>query len=432
MKKWMLLCSLAAVAGAVVVARSQDPQFNVQALTPYLTEEPPKASTTVSDSEFTATASTLSPAFYSPSEFPAVAPEAEEPETISVVFRNATFDQVSKWLVGRGFNLVIPAETSKSNRKVSLSLKDVPAEEGLDAIATALGGRWTRKGSVRVFQPGRSVGVFGAPMMEGRLLGLKGIDTEGMAISPQHLKEFKILGGEKLSLEQQKEIEQMAKHMAEMGAKLGETMPKTMELHLEKMADAFGKDGKVHLELAEKMAREGKKFEALGKEMELKFGKDFAEKMEKIHTKDGQEIRIMEKSMAEAHAKDAKKHEALAKEMEKKFGKDFAEKMEKSSKVIELRMKQLDKELAAKDREFKIKTDGKGMLFTEGRPVDFKSLAKSLTPEQREKHKKQGFLRFGDLDDAQRKLLGNLSAKGSWTVKYQVDDESLTIKSDSE
>jgi len=219
-------------------------------------------------------------------------------------------------------------------------------------------------------------------------------------------KEWKVFGdqfeGRFDSAEMQKHFKEMEKHFnsAEMQKHFNS---EEMQKHLKDMEKHLNSaDMQKHFQEMEKKMN-SPEMQKHFKEMEKKFNspeahakwKAFGEKMEK------------EFNSPESKAK----WEKLAKDMEGK-----AKLAEKDALVFELRAKEL---------EGKAKT-----LAINGADMDLRSLAKSLTTEQRAKHKKDGFLRIGDLTPAQRKFLGKLSADGNWTVQYSVEDERLTIKSD--
>jgi hypothetical protein len=62
--------------------------------------------------------------------------------------------------------------------------------------------------------------------------------------------------------------------------------------------------------------------------------------------------------------------------------------------------------------------------------TDLMDVAKSLTPAQREKNKAQGFLYWSDLDKDQQNMLGVHGWTGNWTITYNKDGETFTVKSD--
>lgn len=140
-------------------------------------------------------------------------------------------------------------------------------------------------------------------------------------------------------------------------------------------------------------------------------------------------------------AKDLKMSEAERKAFEKHM-KDAGEAMKKAlqnSKQWKIETKDLPdakewksldlKELKNLDelkelKELK-KLDGKVFTFDH---ADIQKLIKSLTPAQKEKQKKQGYLTPADLTDAQRKMLGGMK-DGSWSLTFVQDGQTLTIKS---
>lgn len=65
-----------------------------------------------------------------------------------------------------------------------------------------------------------------------------------------------------------------------------------------------------------------------------------------------------------------------------------------------------------------------------GEPLELAKLVKSLTPAQLDLHKKQGYLKLGDLNPEQRKWLGNLGEnKGEFEVTFAEGDKKVTIRS---
>jgi len=59
---------------------------------------------------------------------------------------------------------------------------------------------------------------------------------------------------------------------------------------------------------------------------------------------------------------------------------------------------------------------------------DLGKLVESLTPEQLEKNKSKGYLTIDDLTAEQRKMLGSFDGDGDFTVKFEKDGKSVTIK----
>ncbi|MBS1713274.1 MAG: LytR C-terminal domain-containing protein [Armatimonadetes bacterium] len=79
-------------------------------------------------------------------------------------------------------------------------------------------------------------------------------------------------------------------------------------------------------------------------------------------------------------------------------------------------------------REFK---DWKGFKDFPANAMKFGDIGKlieSLTPEQLKKNKSKGYLTVDDLTSEQRKLLGSFDGDGDFTVRFDKDGKSVTIK----
>lgn len=362
-----------------MVAYAQDPQFNVANLGPHIVEPEP-ATTAWEPAPNVSGNAKIEDSMRAPADLGA--PVVQDTKRISVVFENASPEQVVKWLIRQGFNLVIPSDQISKDRKISLSLKNAPAEEALDAIARALGGVWERQGEVRTFRKGTTF-LRDLPRMAPRAgsTDVRVFSFDSKDLTPEQRAKFEALGKE------------MAEMGAKMAEKLGPEVQKTLELLLKEMPRMVVPpmpplDGKGRLQNEEAFAKAmeawTKSWEAWGekleKELEFKFGKDF------------------ERDFGNK----------LQKEFEQRWGKDG----ERLRIEIERRVKDAQKALG------------------EVHSADIRQLAKTLTQEQRELHRKQGFLRKKDLSPEQVKLLGALPTAGKWSIQYTVDGESLTIKSD--
>lgn len=130
-------------------------------------------------------------------------------------------------------------------------------------------------------------------------------------------------------------------------------------------------------------------------------------------------------------------------------GKDFEKLREELKKQgIEMktlgdlqRAKALDGNQALRDREVKKaldqarkQIDVSKKQIEEARSLaaksgDLSKLMKSLTPEQKELHKKQGYLKLSDLTADQRKLTG-ATGEGKFDMSIVIDGETLKIKND--
>ncbi len=355
---------------------------------------------------------------------------------------NGTFEDVVKWLRSTGVSFVI-ADSEISKRKISIKMENQPLKDAMEAIAEAMGGRWVKKGEVYTFSQG-SPFLFapGAPARE--IAPREFARVEGFAIPPQ------ALSGEKMTPEQRAKFEKEMKNFAKgvEGFEIppmvfsGEKMTQEQRAKFEKEVKGFKLDGKAFKELLELKDVEGKLLDLKrgdvkvwinGKEatpeqikkLESKgnlhfFGGDMKGLDEKTVKQIEEAMKISEKQL-DLHFKGMTEKQKA--EMKKKF--TFSDDLDllDKAKQTEVRAKMLDAEKhlnLAKPMLDKVKT----MKFEN---ADIKSLMKSLTPAQRELHKKQGFLKSTDLNAEQRKMLP-VGGSGDWSFHFSIDGDSLTIK----
>ncbi len=112
--------------------------------------------------------------------------------------------------------------------------------------------------------------------------------------------------------------------------------------------------------------------------------------------------KMRERAMTEWNSNDGKKWQLQLKEAEKARGQALAD------------VKKHQKDWTSAMQNWKL---------------DWKKLLESITDEQREKQKKQGYLKLSDLTPEQRKLLGSsVSEKGTMQLKIGIDGKELIIK----
>lgn len=372
------LLGLAVAVGAGVLAH-QDPSFEYPAVKPVLTTSP-AGETEVADSALQ--------------------------KTISVRFKDASPSDVFDWLSNQGISFV--TTDVPKNIKINLNLRDVALGDAIDALGDAMGGGWVRRGGVFVFQSGMQRSMF------------KGTDLP--AIGGQTFMEFKDMNPEQ------------AKKWKEYG---------------EKMAKQFGPDSPFQKDM-EKQFGENSDY---AKRMEKQFGADsaFQKQMEKQFGANSDFVKKMQKQFGEGSE--------FQKNLHKNFDGNFDRSMKFDKGVFDLSLKNQDKMLAELDKlmkskdlqmkkfEIDMKAHEKSMVDLEKfmdsakfdknmvfsgdfvKSQDFGGIAKSLTPAQREKNKKQGFLYYRDLTNEQKRMLG-IKSDGTWTVTYSRDGETFTVKSD--
>lgn len=76
---------------------------------------------------------------------------------VSVTFQSARVEDVLKWLEVEGISFVVNPRAFGEERVVSLSVKEQPLRDVLNAIARVLGAHWEREGNIYILKPGGSV-----------------------------------------------------------------------------------------------------------------------------------------------------------------------------------------------------------------------------------------------------------------------------------
>ncbi len=191
--------------------------------------------------------------------------EDQANQTVSVRFTNAKAKEVFGWLQKKNVNFVVDDSQLPANKTITLNLQNQPLEDVLEAIGTALGGRFEKRKEIYVYQSGEGLRVSPMRALDSSrsILPRMRIETRpSRPMTPEEKKRFE---------------ESMQKFESEM-KRFGETMEKKfgpefekqfnskeMELKLNK---AFGPD------FEKRMEEFGKSFEGMGKQFELNF-KDF-------------------------------------------------------------------------------------------------------------------------------------------------------------
>ncbi len=459
--KTILGLSSAIVGAGIVVG--QDPSFEYPPVQPILNEH--------------SSAAPLTPVC-----------NVEQDKKVSVRFSQATTDEVLKWLTLQGIK-VVTGEIPK-DAKIDLAVENVSLSEVLDVIGESMGGSFTKRGEDYDFQRGMRRITFQMPTFQGELLRVKElreipsfrefqtlkdipmmrelplkVNLEGMRF--EELKSLRGLEGLRIFGKQEPKSEKEWREFHEQ-------LQKEVGVSTDQMKKLEQEMSQGHARGHQLSQKDAKRMEELGKEMQKRFGpsSDFAKKMkafEEKHAKDvhkqfgpGSEFEKKMQQWEKTHGKEieswSKNH---AKELQKQFGEgsDFAKKMKafrmESGKFRELNQKELEtmmKEMQGKMKGLREvpmppipKWDSEsftmprmptmpamphmqsGFGFKGG---DLGDIAKSLNPRQRDKNKAQGFLYWSDLTKEQQDKIGAASWSGSWTISYNKDGESFTIKSD--
>ena len=76
----------------------------------------------------------------------------EDLKKVNASFRNATVRDVLDWMQKQGVSFIVEDGKLDEKKRVTLNASNVPLGDLVDSLATALGGSWSRKGEMRVFQ----------------------------------------------------------------------------------------------------------------------------------------------------------------------------------------------------------------------------------------------------------------------------------------
>jgi len=299
---------------------------------------------------------------------------------ISTNFNNASLKDVLNFLHKQKVDFAVDPDQFK-DRKISLSLSDVPVSTALTAIASALDAHWETVGGVKVLKKGFGSSFGGGAFVMPRSFDQKMFELKGLEGKNFDFKAF----DKEHSQEMRKAMEEMRKAMADQ------------------KFEFKGLD-KAQTEEIQKAMEEARKAMA-NQKFEFK-GLDKAQSEE------------MKRAMESAR-------KAMADQKFEFKGLDKAQ-----TEEIQKAMEEARKAMANQKFEFK-KLDGKewpkGAFILKGQ--NFGDLTKSITPAQKELQKKQGYLKVSDLTPEQRKLAGiSGDGKGAIEITITRDGETLKIK----
>ena len=318
--------------------------------------------------------------------------QEETQARVSVSFNHATVGDVMDWLTKNGLSFVAADSELPKDATITLNVKDEPINEVADAIASALGGHWERRGGMRIFRKGEGMfRVFNGDGEHFMMPSEPGAKTWTMP----KMREFK--DGDHVFV-----------------------MPNIPDMKEFKMPDIQIPDMKNMPGMDEESRKEMERaLEDAHKEM----------------LKSGDEMKISRKAMEEAR----KAIEKARKEHPEAFeGKTFI--WGDGNKFLTT---------PNGDGKFFVTPDKKGYFyrlkpgdnrksfdmktFRPSMTIDGRSFTKfvdSLSPDQRELKRRQGYLRASDLTENQRKMLGISGRDKGWSITINKDGEEVTIKSD--
>jgi hypothetical protein len=303
---------------------------------------------------------------------PATADALSDQTKVTVHFHDAKPAEILAWLESQGVSFIVSSSDVPSGTTLTLNLQDQPISSVLKVIATSLGGRWDVENGIRVFRKGRdSFTLFSNP-------GHPGEFSEEFKFEPGSSAPHAFLFGDK----------------GQGAWKPGDSLEKS-----------FGPEFQKHIE-------------NFAKSLSKQFGPEFQKKL---------------KDRGENW--DGAKSKEFAEQLEKDFGPKFQMQMEDFAK-------QMPQTFGPKSRVFSYQFTPKG--FEKGRRLELKlegadkqslkvssgdiaRLLKSLTPDQRDKQSKQGYLFFEDLTKEQREMFGT-RPEGKFEVRYKVNGDELVVR----
>jgi len=313
----------------------------------------------------------------------AAAAQEDSQARVSASFNHAQVSEVMDWLTKNGFNFVAADSELPKDATITLNAKDAPVNEVADAIANALGGHWERRGSMRIFRKGEGFEVFS---------GDNHFFTPG-----EH--------GERSWNVMPKGFGGNGDHVF--------VMPKIPDMKEFKMPDINMPD----INMQELKNLPGMDEEAR-KEMEKALAGSRADML-----KGGEEMKISRKAMEEAR----KEIERAQKEHPEAFnGKTFVW-GDGGKFFVGPGANGWAKGLPEKGMRFDDKPFRPSMMI-DGH--SFTKFVESMSPDQRELQRRQGYLRASDLTENQRKMLGINGREKGWSITINKDGEEVTIKSD--
>ena len=354
---------------------------------------------------------------------PAPAVEIAAQQRVSVSFNHAGVGEVLDWLSKNGGSFVAADSELPKDATVTMSIKDAPIEDVMDAIASALGGHWERRGDVSVFRKGEgfdfAFGGDGPGRMRTFNMGPGNAKVFGMPRKNGEMPKFRTFtvpeGGFAFSMPDMKNFD----------------MPEMKEFKVQDME-------KMRAELKEQLKDLPEMTPEARKEME-----ESMRAAQKAWADSGESWKVSKKAMEQARKemeKARKEHPELFKEGQPFFYAPGSDK----GKLFQYRVdgKDGDRVFIAPEMgkdgpfQYRINSKGKGdhLFMTPGFSVDgvhdLTKLLDSLTPDQKDMNRRQGFIRASDLTPAQRRMIGISDKSKDWTIKINKDGREVTIKSD--
>ena len=434
---------------------------------------------------------------------PAPTVEVQSEQRVSISFNHASVGDVLDWMTKNGASFVAADSELPKDATITLNVKDEPMNEVLDAVASALGGHWERRGHMRIFRKGEDrFRVFGGDGAwstgdgdnmfhvlpngkslwsegdKGKMFQIKpgengmwkdGVSGKVFQLAPGEKGNFKVFGDGKdggqifISPDGDEHTFVMPdmpnlEHLKDLPGMDAQSR-KELENALKASRKAMGDSG-MQMRISKKaMEQARKEMEKARKEHPEAFnGKVFIspdgdkfthmwvmpdmEHMKELHEMPGMDAaarKEMEQALTESRkAMDESGMEMRATKKAMEQARVEMEKMRKEHPDM-FNGKTFVMPHGADGKMFQYKWDSDGLkgskdfapqVWVTRSSGDMTKLLSSLSPEQREKNRRQGYLHASDLSAAQRKMLGTPSSGKGWTITISKNGESITVKSD--
>jgi len=378
---------------------------------------------------------------------PAPVVNVQSEKRVTISFNHAPVSDVLDWMAKNGASFVAADSELPKDATITLNVQDQPMNQVLDAIASALGGHWDRRGGMRVFRQGEGFQVFDGDGMswsdgdrenlfqslpkinmkdgDGKMFQFTpgdkdmkffkdGSSGKVFQFAPGDKGQWKVFGdGDKakifMSPDVKIDMQKLHEQLKELHGMDGKTWSMPDMPNMAQLKELHDMDGKTWVMPD---MPELKNFQGMNEESRKEMEKAMEAARKAMHDSQGQ-MKISQKAM-----EDARKA------------------MEKARKEHPEAFKNGNFYMTPKDGQSWIFQDGKGakdfmpQVWTARSGGDMTKILSSLSDEQREKQRRQGYLHASDLTENQRKMLG-VDAKGKgWSITISKNGESLTVKSD--
>jgi len=350
----------------------------------------------------------------------------------SVQFSSAQVTEVLRWLRDNGYNFVVNDSELPKNRTITLNISSQPVSAVADAIARSLDGHWETSNGIHVFKKGTFMKNWMTVPSEGNLIWGGAIPSDSQ-IQEKIAREMQDAFGPKF----QKQMEEMARSQ-KLSAEKQELKARKLQEQFgpefeKKMQDAFGPKFQKQMEemaRSQKLGAEDQELKA--RKLQEQFGPEFEKKMQDAF---GPKFQKQMEDMARSQKFDAEIQEKMANSLRDQLGPDFQNKLKREiEQALKDQKGMLDFQL--KHKPF-VEDKLNGLGGSENRTHSWMTQAHSsdkgssfdaihfmntLTPEEKDQQKKQGFVWFNDLSSDQKKMFAGFSGKFEISLKLGGDE----------